>query len=552
MTTASALQAQPRTAGARQVDRLLGRALKLPKAASGYSVRRGVPVPMRDGAVLLADHYVPDGAVRGTVLVRSPYGRAGLFGLLFARPYAERGYHVVIQSCRGTFGSTGQIGAFAGEVEDGADTVAWLRTEPWFTGTFATLGVSYLGLTQWAILMDPPPELRAAIITSGPHDTGRLLYGSGAFSLLSIVGWTDVMLHQQDHGTVRSLLSSVVAGPKRMQPVLDGLPLGGALHAAYGDRAPWLDRWLAHPDPKDAFWDDSRVTEALSRVDVPVLMHTGWHDLIGEQVLESYDALHGRGLDVSLVVGPWNHADLAGKGAGVLTRDTLGWLAEHLAGDGNRTGAAPVRVAVTGTDAWRDLAAWPPATQEQVLHLHPGGGLGALPSMDVEPMRFTYDPTAPTPTVGGMTNARDAGRQDNRSREKRADVLTFTGPVLSAPVEIAGRPVVELAHGSDNPHADVFVRLCEVDAKGRSWNLSDGYVRLQDAGPEQLLRLELSATAHVFRPGTRIRIQISGGSHPQHDRNLGTGEPAASGAVTRPSHRTLLPSSSRLLLPVTS
>ena len=62
-------------------------------------------------------------------------------------------------------------------------------------------------------------------------------------------------------------------------------------------------------------------------------------------------------------------------------------------------------------------------------------------------------------------------------------------------------------------------------------------------------------TADQFFDNTvihEIRIQISGGSHPQHDRNLGTGEPAASGAVTRPSHRTLLPSSSRLLLPVTS
>ncbi len=551
MTTASALASRPRTSGARRMDRLLSRVLKLPTPTGGYSVRRDVPVPMRDGVVLLADHYIPDGPVRGTVLVRSPYGRAGLFGLLFARPYAERGFHVVIQSCRGTFGSTGEIGAFAGEVEDGADTVAWLRTEPWFTGTFATLGVSYLGLTQWAILMDPPVELCAAIITSGPFDTGRLMYGSGAFSLLSTVGWTDAVLHQDAHGTVRSLLSSLVAGPKRMKPALEGVPLRDGAHTAYGDAAPWFDLWLDHPDPTDPFWDSSRVSEALTRVNVPVLLHTGWHDLIGEQVLESYDVLHRRGVDVSLVVGPWNHADLAGKGAGVLTRDSLTWLAEHLAQDGSRTGAAPVRVAVTGTDAWRDLPMWPPATRDHVLHLNPAGALSAVPAGSRDTSSFTYDPTDPTPTVGGMTNARDAGRRDNTKREARSDVITFTGPALDAPLEVMGRPVLELNHISDNPHADLFVRLCEVDAKGRSFNLSDGYVRLSDADQATVLRLELSALAHVFQPGTRIRLQISGGSHPQHDRNLGTGEPPSTGSTRRSSHRSVHLRDSRLTLPVT-
>jgi predicted acyl esterase len=46
-------------------------------------------VPMRDGVVLLADHYAPTGRALGTLLVRGPYGRSGPFPLLFARIYAE-------------------------------------------------------------------------------------------------------------------------------------------------------------------------------------------------------------------------------------------------------------------------------------------------------------------------------------------------------------------------------------------------------------------------------------------------------------------------------
>jgi len=548
------MSAPRRSRRGRLAARTLGRLLKLPAATSDYAVRRDVPVPMRDGVTLLADHYVPTGTPRGTVLVRSPYGRAGMIAAVSARSYAERGFHVVVQSCRGTFGSGGEIGAFAGEVEDGADTVAWLSTEPWFTGTFATLGVSYLGLTQWALLVEPPPEMVAAVIVSGPHDTGRLLYKGGAFGLQSVAGWSHAMLHQEEHTSVLGTLLMAATAERKLAPFLNGVPLGATGQRVFESKAPWLDRWLDHPDPTDPFWDSSRVTEALERTQIPVLLVSGWQDLILDQTLEAYDALSRRGVDVSLTVGPWNHGELLSKGLGDVSRSTLGWLAEHLAGDGKRVHESPVRICVTGANDWRDLASWPPPTQEQVLYLQPSGSLGSEePAADAPPSHFTYDPADPTPTVGGLSNARTAGSADNTKREARSDVLTFTGPVLDADVEVIGAPVVELAHSSDNPHADVFVRLCEVDAKGRSRNISDGYVRLDPSRAVDVVHLELQPTAHRFRAGTRIRVQVSGGSHPQHDRNLGTGEPPATGTAMRPSRRTIAHGGggiSRVVLPV--
>jgi predicted acyl esterase len=71
------------------------------------------------------------------------------------------------------------------------------------------------------------------------------------------------------------------------------------------------------------------------------------------------------------------------------------------------------------------------------------------------------------------------------------------------------------------------VRVSEVDAKGRSRNVSDGYLR---ATPDyRNVRIELDAVAHRFRAGSRIRVLIAGGSHPRFARNLGTGEPLISG-----------------------
>ena len=114
---------------------------------------------------------------------------------------------------------------------------------------------------------------------------------------------------------------------------------------------------------------------------------------------------------------------------------------------------------------------------------------------------------------------------------------------------MVGNPVLELSHSSDNPHHDVFVRVSEVDAKGRSRNVSDGYRR--GASDSDTITIEMDAVAHRFRSGSRIRVVIAGGSHPRFARNLGTGEPLLTGRRLRPATHTvhLGEGASRLRLP---
>jgi uncharacterized protein len=80
---------------------------------------------MRDGHVLLADRWAPRSGADGlpTALIRTPYGRAGLMDDLLARPLAERGFQVLIQSTRGTFGSGGVFDPLRAERDDGLDTL---------------------------------------------------------------------------------------------------------------------------------------------------------------------------------------------------------------------------------------------------------------------------------------------------------------------------------------------------------------------------------------------------------------------------------------------
>jgi putative CocE/NonD family hydrolase len=527
------------------------RIFRMPPGHHRYTVTQA-RVPMRDGVELLTDVYTPEDMSLGTVLIRTPYGRTGLIASLTAGYYATHGYHVVNQSCRGTFGSGGDFEPFSHEIADGADAVAWLRRQPWFGGRFALCGASYVGHAAWALMMEPPPELVAAVIAVSAHDGHWVAHGAGAFSLEDILGLMDGFGHLEG-GVVRGILRGVTAG-RRLKSGFEELPLVRAQDTVLaGSSMPYLE-WLTAPDPEDPLWGPMRLGQALERVNVPVLLHEGWQDRFPDQMIWQYERLRRRGVDVGLTIGPWAHVGVGTKGAGVVMTETLDWLAEHLAGTGRRQRPSPVRIYVTGAQEWRYLPKWPPATNERVLYLQPKGGLNdAQPTSAEVPTTFTYDPTDPTPAVGGrIINPAVGGYRDNRKLEKRADVLTFTSPPLVEPLEVIGNPIFEVVHQTDNPYADLFVRVCEVRRNGRSINLSDGFQRLEPETSNGTISVRLDAMAHRFNPGVRIRLQVSGGAHPRYARNLGTNQDPATSSNVAPSRRKIFHGAggfSRLSLP---
>jgi putative CocE/NonD family hydrolase len=298
----------------------------------------------------------------------------------------------------------------------------------------------------------------------------------------------------------------------------------------------------------DPYWEPMRHPLALERARIPILLHSGWQDLFLQQTIEQYARLHARGVDVALTIGPWTHTEVIGKGATILIPEALDWLGAKLRGEPLRR-AQRVRVQVTGTGHWRESDAWPPPTRELALHLRPGGGLGEATAGEAS---FTFDPAAPTPAVGGPL-LENGGYVDDSSLAARPDVLAFTGSPLESAVEVQGAPVVELAHRSDNPHADLFVRISEVDSAGRSRNVTEGYRRLDpDRDQNAPVRLPLLPIAHRFEAGSRVRVLIAGGCYPQFWRNLGTDENPGTGTKLLPSRHTIALGPSRVVLPRSS
>jgi putative CocE/NonD family hydrolase len=510
-------------------SRFVERALKLPGPSTrDLRVERDLRIPMPDGAVLLADRYLPAGGNPPLVLVRSPYGRRGVFGLVFARLLAERGFQVVIQSCRGTFGSGGSFDPFGtDEHDDGLATVAWLREQPWYPGVFATMGPSYLGMVQWAIAADAGPDLKAICPQVTCADFRAPFYPGQAFALETALTWVNQVAGQERRfATAREAMAA-----RTLRPIFDRLPLRELDRLATGEQVRYYQDWLAHDDPGDGYWKNRRFSDTLDRVTAPVSMVGGWHDFFLPHQLADYAALRRAGHNPYLTIGPWRHADQAAAAAWVA--DAVGWLRAHLLGDRSSLRADPVRIFVTGAEEWRDMPAWPPDTEPQHWHLQAAGALGTEAPGPSEPDRYTYDPAAPTPNLAGAVGYQGRARVDNRVLEARPDVLTFTSAPLAGDMEIFGEAAADLFVRSTRQHTDFFARLCEVEPTGASVNVCDALLRLAPGRPEPeadgtiRVRFPLRPTAHRFRRGNRIRLQVSSGAHPRWARNPGTGEPLA-------------------------
>lgn len=497
----------------------------LPAARHEVGVERGLAVPAADGSPLVTDHYFPRaGGDFPTLLVRSPYGRGVPWSPQYGMLFAEQGFHVVLQSCRGTGGSGGDFHFWRNEAPDGRATVDWLREQPWFDGNLGTVGPSYLGYVQWALALEPPSELKAMVVQVGLHDPYALFHTGGVLHLETALAVGSGMTYQ--HRGVGAFLRATLRLQRRMRSVVTARPLRGAYADALGGEVPWLDGVMAHPDPDDPHWEGASLAGAADRAAVPTALITGWHDVLAGQTFEQYDRLRRAGADATLLVGPWTHASALQKGWPEVFAESLAWLRAHLCADPSGLRPTPVRVHLGGTEpAVRDLEAWPPATATASWFPAPGGHLTAEPPTDTAPLAsFRHDPADPTPSMGGPLLSRTAGARDNGTLEAREDVLTFTGPVLTEPLTVLGPVSARISASTDTGHGDVFTRLCDVDPEGRSTNVCDGLAQLRTTGPDPArVTVPMGHTAHRFGVGHRVRWQISGGAHPRFAPNPGTG-----------------------------
>jgi putative CocE/NonD family hydrolase len=222
-----------------------------------------------------------------------------------------------------------------------------MREQPWFDGRFATEGASYVGFTKWALLLDPPPELATAVVAIAPHDLHADLYPGGAFLLSTFLeGWSFKVVNQEE-GSLRRTIE-MATSRSRVKRALTDFPLADAGERLLRGRGLWYREWVTHRDPDDPLWARSRMTEALERVQAPIVLQGGWQDGFLRQTMQQYARLSERGVDVALTSGPWTHMQSGTKGLRILMAEAVEWLDEIWLGSGRASRALPVKVFVRG------------------------------------------------------------------------------------------------------------------------------------------------------------------------------------------------------------
>jgi putative CocE/NonD family hydrolase len=566
-------------------------------------------VSMRDGVRLATDVWVPNEEPAPALLVRSPYGK-GQMGTFYGFPMApnfltilDAGYALVVQDCRGCFGSEGAFYPVVDDAHDGADTIAWLRSQPWCDGRVGMLGASYFGFTQWQAAAQSPDGLMAIAPSTTAADTyaGLWYSGGGALSFQVVFLWSTIMTLLATQRAMAAgtggveTLQALAGSMAERSPRLDAVP--GAQELLF-KHCPWYADWLQHPS-YDQYWQDIAVNERFESVTVPALNFGGWFDIFIDDTTRTFARMRARaGTEQAragqrLIIGPWEHGamptgafhdrefGLAADPAAVYTEQHLRFFDRWIRGRTDALdGTAPVRIFVMGLDQWRDEQDWPlPDTTYIDYYLHSAGhantadGDGTLttdaPSSEAADS-YTYDPADPVPTLGGrvllpaVLNA--VGPVDQRPVETRTDVLCYTTPVLDEPVEVTGHVKLVLYATSTATDTDFTGKLVDVFPDGRAIYLTDGILRTRYrhslAEPELLdpdqvheLTLDLSVTSNVFLPGHRIRLDVSSSCFPRYDRNTNTGGSinqetlddavtATNGILHGPAHP------SRLVLPI--
>jgi hypothetical protein len=516
-------------------SRIVAMIAKLPRAETrDIVIDRNIKIPMPDGIELSADHYYPRNNPKAPMLlIRSPYGIGFPFGTTLGVPFAERGFQVLIQSCRGTFDSGGTFNPHFDDHADALATVAWIRKQPWFNGELATAGGSYLGFVQWAIAGEDIPEWKAMSATLSPQSFCAAAYVGGSFALDSCLSWAYNVASQEERtGSVISAMLSASSDAKKQQVAFDKLPLIESYKLATGKPVFFFEDWLNHTEPDDKWWEPIDFTPSISRINRPVHLMGGWYDFFLTNVMTEYGELVQAGKVPYLTVGPWAHMNMSVMFVGL--REQIAWLQTHVLGKRGLLRDKPVRLFVMGSKQWRDFDEWPPTGYvPERWYLQGGRGLSSQVPATAKPDYYRYDPASPTPAIGGTALTANAGPKDQKAVESRSDVLVYTSKPLEKDTEVIGPVQAALYVKSSLQYTDFFARLCDVDASGKSINICDGIMRLKpgkfapEADGAMKITIDLWPTANLFKRGHRIRLQIASGHHPRFARNTGSGEPLA-------------------------
>ena len=571
---------------------ITGKKFKAPEPQRDF-IKRVEMIPMRDGVKLYTVIVIPKGAKNAPILfTRTPYNAAkradrvpNATRMVDLLPqgdevFVEDGYIRVFQDVRGKYGSQGDYvmtrpprgplnKTGIDHTTDAWDSIDWLvKHVPESNGRVGMLGSSYEGFTVVMALLEPHPAMKVAAPESPMIDgwIGDDWFQNGAYRQINLGYFTGQMTERGGGSEIARATNDDYTNFLRAGSV------GAYARAAGLEQIPAWHKVSEHP-AYDAFWQQQALDKLLAKlpeIKVPTMWEQGlWdqEDMYGGNhawaALETKDSDNTRNY---LVMGPWRHsqANYDGSSLGDLKFDgdtALQWrrdvlkpfFDQYLKPGAPLAKTPPVWIYDAGSNRWDSYQQWPQSCTQGCAHASVpmylradetlGSSKGAASGMQYA--EYVSDPAKPVPFVPRPVDMGDRAVWgpwlvlDQRFVDGRTDVLSYTSAPLTAPLALAGTPVVNLSASTSGTDSDWVVKLIDVypdqypdDPKMAGYQLPialtifrgryrEGFETPKplQADAAQAYRFDLPNVNHVLKPGHRLMVQVQSSLFPLYDRN---------------------------------
>jgi len=477
-------------------------------------------VETSSGIKLATDIYLPDHeSIYPTLLVRTPYKKenvkSGAIG------FVKKGYAVVVQDCRGKFGSEGEFYAFNNEREDGLKTVEWIKKQSWSNGKVAGYGGSYVGFTQWAI----SDQLDAVCAEMTGADVYDLIYPQGLFSLATAFNW----------GLTVDAKTTNPISPEQIQESYWYLPLSVADDSTYKENR-FINDWLLH-EKRDKYWQSVNHRGIAKG---PVFSIAGWYDIFLLTQLEDF-IIHDKKNphpDNKMIITPWGHGPQALKNeyGGTDKTGNRGLLLEQfldkvLSGKGEIKLEAPFtnhkyNFFIMERNEYVGSETWPPKGVKKTDYFLGERSITKTVPDNSAKLSFVYNPEDPYPSLGGTFIGMDVGPAVQNKNIERADQWVFESEVLDSTLTLLGSISASLYVSSTVVNTDFIIMVQDLFPNDTIVNIQEGG-REVSLEPGKISKIEIESwpTGYQLNRGHKLRIVITSSWFPRYNRNLNTDEP---------------------------
>ena len=459
-----------------------------PGVYSGYSQveydgykRHSVYVPVSDGTRLAVDYCIPtkDGVEAGgkfpVVFTYTPYGRQRADNAASAEWFTKHGYIFAAADARGMGASFGTRDSANSpqEAQDGADVVAWIHAQSWCDGKIGTIGSSYVGQTQLAIL-SKTKLVDASVIGCTDYNKYDGWIRGGvprAFGSQPDTMWgeTEAEIAATIQKTVDSTPAVDADADKKLLAQAIADHVGNGLQIPMFQRLLWRDSYSEEVGGE--YWNlvsASTNKQAINDSGSAIYLMGGLYDVFRRDTIVTYHNLTG---PKKMTIGPWYHTKA--KVDPNWEVEQLRWFDYWLKGIENGVmDEDPIYLKTANQSAdngYTWLKEWP---------MDQGGSTAMYLNRDgrLSQQKAAQDSFMDYDVVYGITT----GVESTSSADVDAKGLCFTTAPMDNDFRISGHAMAHINFEmlTDDKDIDFFVTVSDYDpATGEAFVFDDGHLR---------------------------------------------------------------------------